>query len=308
LLASLLLLLLPGRLRLVFLLALIPGLLSLLLIVFRVHERRPGSIVNGATPGAAREQDIGAAPGAGLRVAGGGVLERVRAAARGPMGAFLLVLVVFTLGNATDAFLLLRAQDLGVPLALIPLLWGAHHVSKMVWNVPGGMLADRFGPRHAIIAGWLIYALTYAAFAYASVAWHAWALFLVYGLFYGLTEAPEKALIAQLAPAARRGAALAYHFAIGIAALPASLIFGVIWSAYSTRGVAARRQPGVAGGAAPVVLVRAGAETARDRPDAGKSAAAETARDCNGRRIRRVRIGGRAAQRSVHRGHTDGTS
>jgi hypothetical protein len=262
--------LLPGRLRLVFLLAFIPGLVSLLLIVFRVHERRPGSIVTGATPGAGREHDTGATARAGLKYAAGatprigladdagvtsraasdtdaatmpdawlevdagGVLERVRAAARGPLGAFLLVLVVFTLGNATDAFLLLRAQDLGVPLALIPLLWGAHHVSKMVWNVPGGMLADRFGPRPAIIAGWLIYALTYTAFAYASLAWHAWALFLVYGLFYGLTEAPEKALIARLAPAARRGAAFgAYHFAIGIAALPASLIFGVIWSTYS---------------------------------------------------------------------------
>ena len=92
--------------------------------------------------------------------------------------------------------MVLRAQDLGVPLAAIPLLWGAHHVSKMLWSAPGGMLADRLGPRRAIAAGWVIYALTYAAFAVSSAAWHAWALFLLYGLFYGLTEAPEKALVA----------------------------------------------------------------------------------------------------------------
>ena len=238
LLASALLLLLPGRLRLVFLLAFIPGVLSLLVIVFRVHERSSGATAAGANGGGGA-----ASPGArtvdadsSLREAGPGTLSRARAAARGPLGAFLLVLVIFTLGNATDAFLLLRAQELGVPLALIPLLWGAHHVSKMLWNVPGGLLADRLGPRRAIVAGWLVYAVTYGAFAHATQAWHAWALFLLYGLYYGLTEAPEKALVAQLAPAGRRGAAFgAYHFAIGIAALPASFIFGVIWSAQGAR-------------------------------------------------------------------------
>jgi sugar phosphate permease len=146
------------------------------------------------------------------------------------------VLVIFTLGNATDAFLLLRAQDLGVPLAAIPLLWAAHHLSKMLWSVPGGLAADRLGPLPAIAAGWLVYALTYGAFAFASRAWHAWALFLAYGLFYGLTEAPEKALVARLAPAGGRGAAFgAYHFSIGIAALPASVIFGAIWGVFSAR-------------------------------------------------------------------------
>lgn len=145
----------------------------------------------------------------------------------------LCILVVFTLGNATDAFLLLRAQQLGVSLTLIPALWAALHVSKMIWSVPGGMLADRFGPRRAIIAGWLLYAAIYLAFAYASAAWHIWLLFVVYGLFYGLTEAPEKALVAALSHAERRGAAFgAYHFAIGIAALPASIIFGVLWQRF----------------------------------------------------------------------------
>ncbi|MGQ0562163.1 MAG: MFS transporter, partial [Gemmatimonadota bacterium] len=124
-------------------------------------------------------------------------------------------------------------QQLGVGIALIPLLWATLHVSKMVWSVPGGMLADRVGPRRAIIAGWLFYAAIYAGFALAGAAWQVWALFLAYGLFYGLTESPEKALVAALAPAERRGAAFgAYHFAIGVAALPASVIFGVLWQQF----------------------------------------------------------------------------
>jgi MFS family permease len=245
LLASGLLLLLPGKLRWVFLLALIPGLLSLLVILLKVREQRAaasGQVVAAAAAGAAatgalrERRPERVARGQQPADAPGGLVRRMRSAARGPLGPFLLVLVLFTLGNATDAFLLLRAQDLGVPLALIPLLWGAHHVSKMGWNVAGGLIADRLGPQRAIVAGWLVYALTYAAFAFAGSAWHAWALFLLYGLFYGLTEAPEKALVARLAHAGRRGSAFgAYHFAIGIAALPASFIFGLIWSAQGAR-------------------------------------------------------------------------
>jgi MFS family permease len=140
------------------------------------------------------------------------------------------VLVLFTLGNASDAFLLLRASELGVAAALVPLLWGVLHVSKVVWSVVGGRLSDRVGPRLTIAAGWLVYAAVYAAFALAGAEWHAWALFGVYGLFFGLTEAPEKALVAALAPAGARGSAFgAYHFAIGLAALPASILFGALW-------------------------------------------------------------------------------
>jgi MFS family permease len=209
LLATAVLLAFPGHYRLVFLLALVPGLVSLLAIAFRVRET--------------------AGRGSGPAEPGGVVFEpRLR--------GFLLVLGLFTLGNATDAFLLLRAQSLGVPLAAIPLLWGVHHVSKVFWNVAGGALADRIGARRAIAAGWLCYALTYLGFALAGEAWQVWLLFLFYGLYYGLTEAPEKVLVARLAPANRRGGAFgAYHFAIGVAALPASVIFGAVWGAYGAR-------------------------------------------------------------------------
>jgi MFS family permease len=149
---------------------------------------------------------------------------------------YLGVLVLFTLGNASDAFLLLRAHDVGVPTAAIPLLWGALHVSKAVWSVLGGRWSDRVGARRAIVAGWLVYAGVYAGFAFVEAAWQVWALFLVYGLFFGLTEGPEKALVAGLAPAGLRGSAFgAYHAAIGIAALPASVIFGIVWQAFDPR-------------------------------------------------------------------------
>jgi MFS family permease len=123
-----------------------------------------------------------------------------------------------------------------VPIALIPMLWAALHVSKMVWSVPGGVLADRIGPRRAILSGWLLYVAVYVGFAFATSTWHVWALFLVYGLFYGLTEAPEKAMVANLAAESRKGAAFgAYHFAIGSAALPASVIFGLLWQQFSAQ-------------------------------------------------------------------------
>jgi MFS family permease len=144
------------------------------------------------------------------------------------------VVFLFTLGNATDAFLLLRANALGVSAAAIPLLWGVHHVSKSAWSVVGGALSDRIGARRAIVMGWLVYAATYAGFALASEAWQIWPLFIVYGFFYGLTEAPEKALVASLAGAGRKGHAFgAYHFAIGIGALPASILFGLLWQTFS---------------------------------------------------------------------------
>jgi MFS family permease len=146
---------------------------------------------------------------------------------------YLGVLVLFALGNSSDAFLLLRARDLGVAVALIPLLWAALHLSKVLWSVIGGRMSDAVGPRRTIVAGWLVYAAVYGGFALASAEWHAWALFGVYGLFFGLTEAPEKALVAAFAPAGLRGSAFGwYHAVIGVSALLSSILFGVLWEAF----------------------------------------------------------------------------
>ncbi len=214
LLASGILLLAPGRLRLVFALTVIPGLLTLLAVAVKVKERparRADAPADVPGPPDPTEANFAAAVPPTLR-------------------RFLLVVVVFTLGNASDAFLLLRAGDLGVALALIPLLWTVLHVSKTGWSLVGGTLADRVGPRTTILAGWLVYAATYAGFALASRTWHAWALFVLYGLYYGLSEAPEKTLVSALAAPDRRATGFgAYHAAVGIAALPASLVFGLVW-------------------------------------------------------------------------------
>jgi MFS family permease len=140
------------------------------------------------------------------------------------------------LGNSTDAFLLLRAQQLGVPIALAPILWAFLHVVKTMSSTPGGVLSDRIGRKPLLVAGWLLYAAVYFAFGRATVAWHAWALFGVYGIFFGLTEGTERALVTDIVPAARRGTAFGwYNLTIGLGALPASVIFGAIWDRSGSR-------------------------------------------------------------------------
>jgi MFS family permease len=144
-------------------------------------------------------------------------------------------MVLFTLGNSTDAFLLLRASQLGVATALIPLLWVALHIVKSASSTPGGALSDRIGRRPMIVAGWVLYAAVYAGFAVAQAPWHAWALFAVYGAVFGLSEGAEKAMVADLVPAAQRGTAFGwYHGVLGLAALPASVVFGAVWDAYGS--------------------------------------------------------------------------
>ena len=195
-----------AAMRTVFWLAAIPGVLSVMVVILFVREiPRDGSAPSTGAP------DL-----------------------RQPLGAnfwrVLTVIFVFTLGNSTDAFLLLRAAQLGVPVALAPILWAALHVVKSASSVPGGALSDRIGRRPTLIAGWLLYAAVYVGFAVAHVAWQAWALFGVYGIFFGLTEGSERALVADLVGPVRRGTAFGwYNLAIGLGALPASLLFGYVW-------------------------------------------------------------------------------
>ena len=148
----------------------------------------------------------------------------------GRFWGYLVVVLLFTLGNSTDAFLLLRANQLGVPLALAPILWALLNFVKAATGTYGGELSDTLGRKPLIVGGWLLYAAVYFAFASAGAPWQAWVLFAVYGIFYGMTEGTEKALVADIVPRARRGAAFGwYNLAIGLGALPASLIFGWIW-------------------------------------------------------------------------------
>jgi MFS family permease len=195
-------------LRTVFLLAAIPASGAMIALIFGVRETK-------------REVARAAGP----------TLDRTGLDRR--FWAYLGVLMLFTLGNSTDALLILRANDLGVSAAVVPILWAVLHVVKSVSSTPGGILSDRLGRRPLIIGGWLIYAAVYLGFAFASQTWHAWALFIVYGLYFGMTEGVEKALVADMVPAPVRGAAFGwYNLTIGAAALPASLLFGGLWQRY----------------------------------------------------------------------------
>ena len=144
---------------------------------------------------------------------------------------YLAVVALFTLSNSTDAFLLLRAEQSGISPPLLPILWMVLHMSKVVSSLVGGHLSDTLGRRKLILAGWTVYALVYAGFAFVSTAWQAWALFVIYGVYFGLTEGVEKALVADMVSEEKRGTAYGfYNLAFGITVLPASLIFGLLWN------------------------------------------------------------------------------
>lgn len=194
-------------LRTIFAIAIVPGLLSVA-SVFLIRE--PDAAV------ATREPEV----------ASTSLPARLK--------SYLAILFLFSLGNSSDAFLLLRARDLGVEVEHLPLLWMVFHVVKLASSYVGGGWADRQPRTRLVLAGWLVYALTYVAFGFATSAREAWALFLVYGVYYGLTEPAEKALVKDLAPAALRGRAYgAYNFLVGIAAVPAGLLTGFVWQTVS---------------------------------------------------------------------------
>ncbi|MBM3307247.1 MAG: MFS transporter [Candidatus Eisenbacteria bacterium] len=163
---------------------------------------------------------------------------------------FLVIVVLFTLGNSSDAFLILRAQNVGLSL---PGIFGMLLTMNLVYALvarPAGSLSDRFGRRRFLIVGWLVYAAVYAGFSRASAGWHAWALMGAYGLYYGLTEGVAKAFVADLVPPERRGTAYGvYHAAVGITALPASLIAGLLWQGAGRFGGLGPGAPFVFGGA-----------------------------------------------------------
>ena len=197
----------PNQLRTLFLATAIPGALVVLLLIWGLRDERRG--------------DGGDAPRAWVPT-----WKPFSSSFR----VYLVALVVFTLGNSSDAFLLVRAAELGVPRFAIPLLWCAFHVAKSGGNLIGGRLVDRFGSRPLILLAWLFYAGIYFAFAVVTEAWHVWLLFLGYALYYALSEPAEKTMVTNLVGDEHRGLAFGwYHLAMGIAVLPASLLFGKLY-------------------------------------------------------------------------------
>jgi MFS family permease len=145
----------------------------------------------------------------------------------------MIVLSLFTLGNSTDAFLLLRLTDVAGSVQYVPLMWSALHVVKATVSVIGGSWSDRIGRRAVIGIGWIVYAMVYVGFATSTTLPALLAWFLLYGFHFGFAEGAEKAWIADLAPPSRRGFAFGIYYAVqGLGALAASVLFGVIWTEY----------------------------------------------------------------------------
>jgi len=143
---------------------------------------------------------------------------------------FLGSAVVFALANSSDAFLLLRAYELGTTVALVPLLWAALHLVKATTSLWGGRLSDRWGRKPILIGGWLLYSLVYVGFALMKGAWAPWLLFALYGCFFGATEGAARALVAELVQPERRGAAFGVVGTVeGALLIPASVVTGWLW-------------------------------------------------------------------------------
>jgi MFS family permease len=143
---------------------------------------------------------------------------------------FLLAVILFTLGNSSDAFIVLRAQERGLSVLSAMFMLMTFTAVYTLTSGPLGALSDRIGRRKLIIAGWLAYGLVYLGFALSRTGWQIWMLFGLYGLYYAATEGVAKALVADLVPDAQRGTAYGlFNAAIGLTALPASVIAGLLW-------------------------------------------------------------------------------
>lgn len=143
---------------------------------------------------------------------------------------FLLTVVLFTLGNSSDSFIILRAQERGLSVLGTMFMLMTFTAIYTAFSGPLGALSDKIGRRRLIIGGWLAYGLVYLGFAFSQAGWHIWALFGLYGVYYAATEGTAKALVADLVPDARRGTAYGlFNAAVGLTALPASVIAGALW-------------------------------------------------------------------------------
>jgi len=186
----------------------VPGILGTLVILFLVHEaKKPKSdptktAVKSGSPFSTRFK------------------------------IYLVIIGIFTLGNTSDFFVILRAQNLGNSLIYVALILVMFNLIYAFAATPAGILSDKLGRRRLIITGWLIYAAVYVGFALASAPWHIWVLFAFYGVYYGMVEGVSRAFVADLVPAEKRGTAYGWYYGVlSIALLPASLIAGWMWSA-----------------------------------------------------------------------------
>lgn len=195
-------------LRTIFKLAVIPGLIAVVILWFGVKEKPP-------EPGAARK----GLPTISFR------------SLRGPFGVYCLVATLFAVGNSSNMFLLLRAQNLGLGTGLIPAAYVLMYIVAAILSTPAGILSDRLGRRGMLMAGFCVSALVYAGFGLTGHAALTWLLFAGYGLYIALTDGMQRAYAADLAPKEILGTAMGtFNAMTGIALLPASFIAGWLWN------------------------------------------------------------------------------
>ena len=188
--------------------AIIPAVLAVLVILTLVRERKKVASAAQASTG----KPVGLTPFSNQ------------------FKLFLVIIGLFTLGNSSDFFLILEAQRVKTPLLQVVLMLVLFNLTYALLSTPMGVLSDKIGRKRVITAGWLIYGLVYIGFAVSGIIWQIWALFAVYGVYYAICDGAAKAFVADLVPANRRGTAYGiYNGVVGLVALPASLIAGVLW-------------------------------------------------------------------------------
>jgi MFS family permease len=149
----------------------------------------------------------------------------------------MIIVGIFDIGNSSDAFLVLRAQERGVSVIGILLMLAAFNLVYALISAPAGSLSDKVGRKRLIIGGWLVYAAIYLGFGLAQAAWHVIVLYIIYGFYYGMTFGTTKAMLADLVPEHLRGTAYGtYNAVLGILDFPASVIAGVLWQGAGSWG------------------------------------------------------------------------
>lgn len=198
-----------GQYRLVFWLSMIPGLLAVLTIIFFIRESRTCPLAEAERP------------------------RLGWASFSGSYKFFILVATLFSLGNSSDVFLILRAQNVGIPVAIIPLVYLVFNVVYGLGALPAGILSDRIGPKPIIFLAFILFGFIYLGFAKAGHPAHIWWLFIAYGLFMAMTEGVQKAFLATLVPPEFKATGFGlYNTLVGLAVLPASLIGGFLWDRF----------------------------------------------------------------------------
>ena len=204
--------------RKVFWLSMIPGVIAVLLIIFFIKEQKNNS-AEARKRGSVEEKDFRASE-----------LQNFRSNLDWRFKAFVFIAAIFAIGNSSNVFLILRAQQIGVQTTMIPVVYLLFNLIYSLSSIPAGIAADKFGKKRVILTGFILFAILYYGFAVAADAKSIWILFGFYGLFMGLTEGIQKAFLATIIPQDFKATAFGvFHTVVGLAMFPASVIGGYLW-------------------------------------------------------------------------------